>query len=158
LSALMLVTGAVVPLMLLKGCEALLFLGLDSAQRLADVPSPDGRCSIVVVREPGLDGEAQHQVLLRRRGEDGLERLGMAGDLGAHEVEVIWSGDSTVACVWLDGTLSFVHDRLGRNPTPLDLIGRPAHRRVSRSDVAAQLQRLRPGPAARRHTATRPAN
>jgi hypothetical protein len=153
----MLVIGAVVPLLLLKGCEAL-FLGFNTAQRLADMPSPDGQCSIVVERDPGLDGEAQHQVLLRRRGEDGLERLGMAGDFAAHEVVVLWSDDSTVACVWLDGTLSFVHDRLGRNPTPVDLIRRPAHGKVSRSDVAAQLQRLQPSSAARRHTATRPVN
>ena len=135
-----------VPLLLLKGCEAALFFQLDNVQTLADVPSPDGELALIVKRDPGFDGDAQHDILLRRRGTEKLERLGMAGDLAAHDVIVLWSDDSTAASIWLDGVLSYIYDRLGRNPTPVELIGRPpSQRQVSRAELGVMVRELQAG-------------
>ena len=144
--ALALAMGVAVPLLLLKGCEAALFFQLDNVQTLADVPSPDGQLVLVVRREPGMDGDAQHDILLRPKGAEKLERLGVAGDLAAHDVIVLWSDDSTVASVWLDGVLSYVYDRMGRNPTPVEVVGRPTSLRpVSRAELAVMVRELQAG-------------
>jgi hypothetical protein len=139
---LMLAIGYGGPLLLVKGCEAV-FHQFEEArrERLANVTSPDGHWALVVERDPGT--ESWHQIFLRRSGDEELVRLGYAGDGNPHPVVVLWSDDSTVASVWLDGELSYVHDRWNRNPTPVELIRQPAAPRLmSRADLAERVRRL----------------
>src|SRR5436190_12063489 len=85
------------PLFLLRGCEAFL-LTTDSTERVGRSASPDGRWVVEVEREPGMDGNARHDVYLTdlHASDAPRQQLRSAGDMRRHEVRITWSKDSTL--------------------------------------------------------------